>query len=258
MPDASSLSAGLSAHAFAFMLILCRSAACVMLLPGLGEEEPPVMLRAGLSLGIAALLLPGLEATLPAPPEDFLRLAGMVAAELAVGGLLGWLARLLALALAAAGQVISLFTGLSSVLLPDATFGAQSAAIGKLFNLAAAVLILSTGLYALPLGALANSYTVFPAGGALPASDTLEVAVRAVSGSFALALRLASPFILVSMVWQMSLGLLARLVPQIQVYFASLPGQLLGGFLLLALLAAPILRAWIAAVHEGYAALPGA
>jgi flagellar biosynthetic protein FliR len=85
----------------------------------------------------------------------------------------------------------------------------------------------------------------------------LEVAVRAVSASFALALRLASPFILVSLVWQLALGLLARLVPQIQVYFASLPGQLLGGMLLLALLAAPILRAWVAAVHEGYATLPG-
>jgi flagellar biosynthetic protein FliR len=258
MPDTAQLSAGLSAHAFAFMLILCRCAAAVMLLPGLGEEEPPVMVRAGLSLGIAALLMPGLADAMPPPPESEIRLAGMVAAELAVGGLLGWLARLLALALPAAGQVISLLAGLSSVLLPDATFGAQSAAVGKLFNLAAPVLILSTGLYALPLGALANSYTVFPAGGALPASDTLEVAVRAVSASFALALRLASPFILVSLVWQLALGLLARLVPQIQVYFASLPGQLLGGMLLLALLAAPILRAWIAAVHEGYVALPGA
>jgi flagellar biosynthetic protein FliR len=257
LPPDNPLSVELTGLAFAFMLILCRCAGAVMLLPGFGEEELPVMLRAGFATCLAVLLTPSLAPRMGAPPPDFFRLAGMIAAELLVGGLIGWLARLLALALAASGQVIGLLVGLSSVLLPDATFGAQSSAIGKLLNLAAPVLILSTGLYAMPLAALADSYTVFPPGGALPAGDLAQVAVRAVAASFALALRLTSPFILMSLVWQISLGLLARLVPQIQVYFAALPGQVLGGMLLLALLSAPILRAWLMAVHEGYAALPG-
>ncbi len=249
--------AGLAPLAFAFMLVLCRCAAAIMLLPGLGEEEPPAILRAGLAIGIAVLLTPALAPLMPAEPASILRLVGMVAAELLAGGLLGWLARLLALALPAAGQIISLATGLSSVLQPDPMLGAQSAAIGRLFNLLAPVLILSTGLYALPLGALANSYAVFPAGGAIAADDLAQVAVRAAAGSFALALRLAAPFVLISLIWQTALGLLARLVPQIQVYFAALPGQVLGGLLLLALLGAPILRVWMQAAHEGFLALPG-
>ena len=249
--------AGLPALAFAFMLVLCRCAAAVMLLPGLGEDEPPAILRAGLAIGIAVLLVPGVAPLMPHAPASFLRLAFMVAAELLAGGLLGWLARLLALALPVLGQVISLSTGLSSVLQQDPMLGAQSAVIGRLFNLLAPVLILSTGLYALPLGALANSYTVFPAGGVLPADDLAQVAVRAVSASFSLALRLAAPFVLISLIWQVALGLLARLVPQIQVYFVALPGQVLGGLLLLAVLGAPMLRVWLAAVHEGFLALPG-
>lgn len=255
--DALATSQGLTALAFAFMLVLCRTAAAVMLMPGLGESEPPAMVRAGLAIGIAALLLPVIAPAIPTEPASFLRLAGMVGAELLAGGLLGWLARLLALALPAAGQIISLMTGLSSVLQPDAMLGAQSAAIGRLLNLAAPVLILSTGLYALPLNALAGSYAVFPAGGMLPAADLAEVAVRAVSASFALALRLAAPFVLISVIWQLALGLLSRLVPQVQVYFVALPGQVLGGLLLLALLAASVLRAWLGAVGDGYAALPG-
>ncbi len=250
-------SANLMALAFAFMLVLCRAGAAIMLLPGLGESEPPAILRAGLAVGVAVLLVPGVAPSVPAEPESFIRLAGMVAAELLVGGLLGWLARLLALALPAAGQVISLMTGLSSVLQPDATLGAQSAAIGKLFSLLAPVLILSTGLYALPLGALAGSYTLFPVGGTLASGDLAETAVRAVGGSFALALRLASPFVLVSVIWQLALGLLSRLVPQVQVYFLALPGQVLGGLLLVALLAAPILQAWLGAVRDGFSGLPG-
>ena len=239
------------------MLVVCRCGAAVMLLPGLGEAEPPAIVRAGLAIGIAVLLVPSLAPLMPKAPDGFLRLAGMVAAELLAGGLLGWLARLLALALPVLGQLLSLTTGLSSVLQQDPMLGAQSAVIGRLFNLLAPVLILSTGLYALPLGALARSYTVFPAGGVLPAADLAQVAVHAVSACFSLAVRLAAPFVLISLIWQVALGLLARLVPQIQVYFVALPGQVLGGLLLMALLGAPMLRVWLAGVHEGFLALPG-
>lgn len=247
----------LLALAFAFILVLCRTAASVMLLPGLGESEPPAMVRAGVAIGIAVLLVPVVAHDFPPEPASFLRLAGMIVAELLAGGLLGWLARLLALALPAAGQLISLATGLSSVLQPDVTLGSQSAVIGKLMSMLAPVLILSTGLYALPLNALAGSYAIIPAGGVMPAGDLTEIAVRAVGGSFELALRLASPFVLISVLWQVSLGLLSRLVPQVQVYFAALPGQVLGGLLLLALLAAPIVHAWLSAVQDGFSALPG-
>ena len=255
--DTLATSHSLLALAWAFALVLCRTAAAVMLLPGLGESEPPAMLRAGLAGCITVLLVPVVAPFVPREPASFLSLAGMIAAELLVGGLLGWLARLLALALPAAGQVISLTTGLSSVLQPDAMLGSQSAATGKLFNMLAPVLILSTGLYALPLGALAASYTAFPAGGVLPAGDLAGTAVRAVSASFALALRLASPFVLLSLLWQLALGMLSRLVPQIQVYFLALPGQVLGGLLLLALLGPAIVHAWLGALSDGFAALPG-
>ncbi len=250
------MSETLLAMAFAFMLVVCRSAAAVMLLPALGEADPPPMMRAGLAFGIAVLLTPVVAPSLPKQPEGFLPLAGMIANEILAGALLGWLARLIALALPACGQLISLMTGLSSVLQPDPALGAQSAAIGRLLNLAAPVVILTSGLYALPLTALGRSYQVFPAGVPLSAADMAEMAVRAVSDNFALALQLAAPFILIAMIWQGALGLLARLVPQIQVYFAAMPGQVLGGMLLLALLGTAILGSWTGAVQEGFAALP--
>ena len=239
------------------MLVLCRCAGAVMLLPGLGEEEPPAMVRGGLALSLAILLTPLEAGNFPHPPSSILVLAGMVACEILVGGLLGWLARVVALALPAAGQIVSLMTGLSSVLQPDAVLGAQSAALGRLFALLAPVLILASGLYALPLQALAGSYAIFPAGTGVPSGDLLEVAVCAVSGGFSLAVRLAAPFILLSIVWQVGLGLLSRLVPTIQVYFASMPGQVLGGLLLVGTLAAALMHAWLEAVGESFSALPG-
>ncbi len=242
--------------AFAFMLLVCRCGAAIMLLPALGESDPPMLLRAGLALALAVLLLPAVGSTLPPAPADLPRLALIIAQEVLVGGLLGWLARVAALALPAAGQIISLLTGLSSVLQPDPLLGAQSAVIGRLFSVLAPVVIFASGLHALPLMALAGSYAVFPAGMPLPAGDLAATAVRAAGAGFALSLGLAAPFVVIAVLWQTSLGLLSRLVPQIQIYFTALPAQILGGLLLLALLMATLLRVWTTQLAQAFAALP--
>jgi flagellar biosynthetic protein FliR len=90
----------------------------------------------------------------------------------------------------------------------------------------------------------------------LPAGDLAETALRAVTASFGLALRLASPFLLISLLWQSGLGLLSRLVPQLQVYFAAMPAQILGGLLLLALMGGGIVAAWSSATQDAFSALP--
>lgn len=114
-----------------------------------------------------------------------------------------------------------------------------------------------SGLYALPLAALAGSYRLVPAGTLLPAADTTETAVSAAAQAFSLAVRLASPFLLVVIVWNVAIGLLSRLVPRMQVYFVAMPGQILGGIALLVILAGTLLTAWQAALRAGFAALPG-
>jgi flagellar biosynthetic protein FliR len=82
--------------------------------------------------------------------------------------------------------------------------------------------------------------------------------VRATGAHFALAVRLAAPFLLIGTIWQVALGLLSRLVPQIQIYFAALPGQVLGGLLLLAMLSGGLCAYWAHAVATTFSALPGA
>jgi flagellar biosynthetic protein FliR len=227
-----------------------------MLLPGLGEDGPPATVRVGIALALTLLLVPVVTPHLPPQPQSFVRLVVLLCGELLAGGFLGWLARLVSLALPAAGQLISISTGLSSVLQPDAEFGAQTSGLGKLFGMAGPVLILSSGLYALPLSALAGSYAALPAGALPPGGDMTEMVVRAVGAHFALALNLAAPFLLAGMVWQIGLGLLARLVPQLQVYFAALPGQVLGGLFLLAALSAALSQVWMQAAAESFAVLP--
>jgi flagellar biosynthesis protein FliR len=251
------LTQALLGWSFAFMMVLCRCGAAVMLLPGLAEDGPPATMRVGIALGLTVLLVPEVAPRLPSMPDDFVHLAGLLAGELLAGGILGWLARTVALALPAAGQIVSLSTGLSSVLQPDQNFGAQSASLGRLFGIGVPVLIFGTGLYALPLQALAGSYEALPSGQLPPCADLMEVVLRAVGAHMTLALRLAAPFVLMGAIWQVGLGLLSRLVPQLQIYFAAIPGQVLGGLLLLSLLAGGLTRFWVREAAVAFAALPG-
>lgn len=244
--------------AFAFMLILARVAGAVMLLPGFGETAPPAMLRAGIALCIALLLLPLLLPTLPAAPEASATAALMVAAEALTGIWFGWLARLLALALPVGAQFIAYLLGLSSVLQPDAELGPQSTALARMFELAAPLIVLTTDLYQMPLAALQGLYRLVPAGALLPSADGAMTVVEVVTQMFALALRLAAPFVVAAVVWNVAIGLIARLVPRMQVYFVALPGQILGGLLMLAGLSGAILAAWDGSARTLFGTLPGA
>jgi flagellar biosynthetic protein FliR len=255
--DDAALLAAMPGWAFAFVLVMARIGAAIMLLPGLGEAEPPVMLRVGLSLAVTALLLPAIAPSIAVVPESGVQVGLMVAAEVITGLWIGWLARLLVLALPIAGQFISYMLGVANVLQPDAELGGQATPIARLFAIVAPLAILVSGLYALPLAALAGSYRLVAPGALLPAADTAEVAVRATAAFFALSIQLASPFILVAVIWHVAIGMLARLVPRLQVYFVIMPGQIVGGIVLLAVLATTLLSAWEAAVRSGFADLPG-
>ncbi len=253
----AALLAALPAWAFAFVLVLARVGAAVMLLPGLGESGPPAMVRVGMAMGVTLLLLPLVQPLIPPSPGAFVPAAGMVMAEVATGLWLGWLARVLVLALPMAGQIVAYMIGLANVLEPDTSLGAHSTALGRLFSLAAAVAVLASGLWAVPVAALAGSFRLIAPGALLPAGDAAAAASAAVAGGFALALRLAAPFVLAAIVWQVASGVVARLIPRLQVYFLTMPAQILGGLLLLALLSGAMLTAWQDALQTGFARLPG-
>lgn len=255
MTDAELLAA-LPGLVFALTLVLCRVGMVVMLMPGLGEIEAPAMVRAGLALGLSLLLLPGVTSLVPNLPDG---MAGprMIVAELLTGLALGWLARLPVLALGMAGAIISILIGLANVLQPDPALGGQSTALARLFNLAAPVLILATGLYTLPLSALAGSYALIGPGGGLPAGDAADLMVKVAGGALALALQLSAPFLVAGIVFQFAVGLIARIAPQLQAFSIAAPGQILGGLVLLGLLASRILSTWQSGVSASWAALPG-
>jgi flagellar biosynthetic protein FliR len=241
----------------AFALIFARVGAAMALLPGVGESVAPGIVRIGLALSMTVLLLPNLQSGMPQVPESGLSMGLMIAGEVVTGLWFGWVARMIVLALTIAAQFIGFLVGLASVLQPDPELGAQSSALGKLFEMAAPVLVLASGLYRLPLTALDGLFQLIPPGRILPPAESAEVTIRAVVTGFSLALQLASPFVVIGIVWQLAMGLVGRIVSRMQIYFVSMPGQIVAGLALLMITASAMTLAWHESAQTFLGRLPG-
>jgi flagellar biosynthetic protein FliR len=243
--------------AFAAMVVIARVGACGMLLPGTGESEVPAPIRLALVLALVPLLLPGLMPLMPPVPDTAAGAVLLLAGEMAIGIWLGMLARLVTIALAMAGQMIGTFIGLSAIFAPDPTMGAQGTALSRMMSIAAAALVLSSGLYSMPLRALAESYVVLPIGAPLGGDFAAAAMAEAGAASLALALRLAAPLLLLALLFQAATGLLSRVAPQAQVFIIAAPAQTLAGLALFALLLPAIFVHWLDAARAAWSLLPG-
>ncbi len=243
--------------AFAFVMVLARAGSVVMFLPGVGEAEVPVMIRAGFALALTLLFLPVAGDGLALPAAGTIAAAAMVGCEVVTGLWMGWLVRVAMQVPAMAGQLMAASGGMSNVLQPDAENGPQSAALAHALALAAPVVVFTSGLHAIPLQALAGSYEAIPAGHLLPIAESAAQSIDAVGHAFGAALQLGGPFVLAGLLWQVALGLLSRLVPQLQVYFAAMPGQIAGGLLLFAAIGGGVLVVWEDGMHSALLNLPG-
>ena len=242
----------LQSQAFAAILLLARIGPVLALMPGFGETAIPPVLKAGIALALTILMMPIIA--MPAPATG-IGLMSLVASEMVNGLWFGWLTRVLASSLAMAGQLTADFAGLSNILMPSPESGAQTTVVARLYEVAVPALILSSGLYREILSAFAEFYRLIPPGGGTWAADRAVITVQALTTSFSLALRLATPFLVTAVAWNLGSGLLARLVPRLQVFFVLQPGQIGLGLVLLAAVAIPSVAAWMQALSGDLAIL---
>ncbi len=228
----------LPTNAFAALLVFARIGSAMMLLPGFGEVYVPQRFRLLLALLISAVMLPVVAPLLPALPSGPSELLMVVGSEIAVGIFIGTLARMILAALETAGQVVSMQMGLSNAVMFNPAAAAQDAIPAALYGMLGVLLIFLTNLHHLMLRGLMDSYMVFTPGRLPPLEDLSQTMAHAVSGSFRLAIEMASPFIVLGTVFFVGLGLIARLVPQLQVLFVTQPLQIMGGLVLFALIMA--------------------
>lgn len=228
----------LSGLVLVYLLVFARTGAMVMLLPAIGETSVPPMVRLVLSMAISLALAPTVQSAYPqTAPATTAMLVLWVVQEVTAGILVGTMARIIMSALQVAGTLIATQTGLAYASTVDPTSqGEQSAIVANFFSMLAVVLIFATNLHHLAIAAVAGSYHLIPPGGTLPTGDMAELTIRLVSGSFALGFQLAAPFLVFGFALSVGLGVLARLMPQLQIYMVAMPANILIGFILMALI----------------------
>lgn len=241
---------GLPLNATALLILFARVGAVLMLLPVFSEDAVPPRVRLlvalGLTSGLYGILSPR---TLPLAGNDA-ALPGILIAELLVGLALGTIVKIMFAAAAMAGSIISLQVGLTSAVVSDPSQGGYAPLLSKFVSVAAAVVCMAFAVHHLWIGSIVQSYALFPVGGLPPASDFSQLAIGVTTRSMALGLSLAAPLIVYGIVFNVALGLSARLAPAIQVFFIAQPLNLLLGLTLFAAILGTLLTAFATAMAQ--------
>jgi flagellar biosynthesis protein FliR len=235
----------LPALAAAFMLTFARIAAMVMLMPGLGETNIPVRIKLSIALLLTLIMLPLHRQAYQIDTQSLTSLLVLMLQEIFIGVVLGATARVTLGALQVAGSVIAQQMGLGFVTAVDPTQGQQGLLVGNFLTMLGVTLIFATDSHHLVIAALNDSYKIFGPGEVMTSGDVAALATRAFSAAFRLGLQLSAPFLVFGLVFNIGLGVLARLMPQMQVYFVGAPLSILAGFLILAAVLAAMMGTYL-------------
>jgi flagellar biosynthesis protein FliR len=228
-----------------YLLTFARAGGMIMLLPVIGDAGVPARVRLAFALAVSLALVSVTTQFYPTVEPAPLELATLIAREATAGVLVGAMARLIMSVLETAGFLIAAQTGLAFAQTFDPGQGLQGAMVSTFLSLLGALLVFESGLYQLAIGAIAGSYTLMPPGGALPTADMAELTLSLAAGAFALGLQLAAPFMVFGLLIYVTLGVLSRLLPQLQIFFLAMPVNILVGFVLLMLFIGVIMTAFL-------------
>ncbi len=226
-------------------LLFARIGSVLMLAPGWGEAAVPARFRLSAALLATVALAPTLTPDLPELPARFSDMVFLLIGEILIGLMFGAAARMFMAAASIAGQVIALHTGLGFAMQLDPMNQQQGSVLSTFLSLIAVVLVMSVGIHRWMLEGTVDSYAMFPPGTFPAVGDAAEYGVTAFTHSFRLGLQIAAPAIAFGLIFNLALGLAARLIPQIQIYFIAMPSSIMLGLIITAIGMGAGLLAWM-------------
>jgi flagellar biosynthetic protein FliR len=235
----------LPTFAAAFMLCFARIGTMVMLLPGLGELTVSPRVRLTLALVLTMVILPLHRSAYQVDLRAFLPVVQLMFQEMLIGAVLGLLSRLTVSALQVAGVVVAQQMGLGFVTAVDPTQGQQGMIVGNFLAVLGITMIFATDLHHLVIAALNDSYIIFRPGEIPVFGDVANALSGTVAGAFRIGVQIAAPFLVFGLLFNMGLGILSKLMPQMQVFFVGMPLSILVGFLILILVVGAMMTTFL-------------
>jgi len=229
-------------------LVFLRVGAVMAVMPAFGQRMVPLRVRLALALGFTLLVAAAVPAFAGAAYGGFPDLFPYALTEPLIGLLLGLGLRLFVLALQTAGAIAAQATSLAQIL--GGAAEEPMPAVGQILVVAALALAMLAGLHVRAAEFMILSYAIFPAGQFPAPSSVAEWGTGRIADAFSLAFRLAAPFVVVSVLYNFTLGVVNRAMPQLMVAFVGAPLITFGGLALLFLLAPVMLSAWLQALID--------
>lgn len=247
----------LTTSVMAFLLTFVRIGTAVMIMPGLGDSFTPQNIRLHMAVGLTLALFPLTMNFIPSPLPSTFALIVLIVAEFVVGLFFGTVSRIFMMALDTAGMVISTSSGLANAQVFNPSLASQGSLMGAFLSITGVVMLFSFNLHHLLIAGLVESYHVFPIGGLPDLGSMAELMSRSISAAFAIGVKIGAPFILLTMIVYVGMGVLSRLMPQIQVFMIAIPAQILISLITLMMVLSGIFAFWAMEFEKGMVFLLG-
>ena len=231
-----------------FLLVFFRVGAAMAVLPAFGENSIPLRVKLAVGLAFSALVMPSVTDRLSGLEDQY---PWALLTETGTGLLLGMGLRLMVFVLQIAGTIAAQAASLSQLFASSG--GEPQSAISTLLVWAGLALAVNHGLHVHIAALFIQSYTLLPPGLLMPGAPVAELGVAQVGRCFALAFSLSAPFTVMSLIYNIALGVINRAMPQLMVVFVGAPALTLGGLVLLALMAPLLLAVWVEALSVHFA-----
>jgi len=218
-----------------FALVLSRVAGIFTAIPVFGGRRLPLRIRVITVTMITLSCFPVLAITPPPVPTDGFTLGLLIVRELMVGITLSFITQIIFSAVEFSGQIIGLQMGFTLSSIIDPANGTQTQIMAVMQTLLATLMFLSLNIHHLFIRTIVDSFRIVPLGNWHINGEIISFLIRGTSEILILGIRLAAPVMVALLLTSITLGIMARAFPQMNVFMVSLPLNVGIGFIVLGL-----------------------
>ena len=220
-----------SEHFLVFTFIFLRIGAMLVMIPVMGENSVPARVKGGLAILISLLVFPSVQTNIPhlLAEADILAVAFAMIGEVLIGIIIGFAARIIFAGIQFAGEMIGIQMGFSIITVIDPLSSTQVSVMAELQYLIALLVYLAVDAHHIFIFAIVDSYrTISPLGFHFTGSLMQSILLFS-NGMFLTAVKVSAPVMAVLLFTNVALGIIARTVPQINVFIVGFPLQIAAG-----------------------------
>jgi flagellar biosynthesis protein FliR len=221
----------------AVVFVFLRIGAMLVMIPVIGEASVPVRVKGGLAILITLLVYPVVRPDIPAwsLQTDTLGIAWAILGEILIGVFLGFAAKLVFAGIRFGGGMIGMQMGFAIVNVIDPATRTQSSIIAEFQYMVAVLVYLIVDAHHLLILAITESYRFIPPTGFHFSGALMEAVITFSQAIFVTAVKISAPIMAVLLFTNVALGIVARTVPQINIFIVGFPLQIAVGLVFLGL-----------------------